>query len=228
MNIKSKKLLVVFAVVLIATVIAPIRSNAGLQANKGGTSLVNTTASQFFDGMRKMEIQYGTLGKNAVLDDKYLDTTNNGIDVHMALNTEWGTVALLTDSAFGVGKGISGTGNESTSTGNESGVYNLADKKGEYTATYYSNSTLYECNEKIVKSDGRYFNSYSSSMSERSGDALNCRGWLGTSYYLHINNSNSSIIYRRGNGGLFGFYYWNGESNGYFTSRAVVVCGENL
>ena len=78
MNIKSKKLLVVFAVVLIATVIAPIRSNAGLQANKGGTSLTYTTASQFFDGMRKMETKYGTLGKEAVLNDKYLDTTNNG------------------------------------------------------------------------------------------------------------------------------------------------------
>ena len=122
MNIKSKKLLVVFAVVLIATVIAPIRSNAGLQANKGGTSLTNTNASQFFDGMRKMETKYGTLGKEAVLNDKYLDTTNNGIDVHMALNTEWGTVALLTDSAFGVGNVVLGT---STSTGNESGIYDI-------------------------------------------------------------------------------------------------------
>lgn len=226
MNIKSKKLLVVFAVVLIATVIAPIRSNAGLQANKGGTSLVDTTASQFFDGMRKMETKYGTLGKEAVLNDKYLDTTNNGIDVHMALNTEWGTVALLTDSAFGVGKGIAGTSNNSTSTGNESGVYNLAYENHEYTATYYSYGSLRDCNEKIGNADGRYFNFYSSSMSERSGDALNCFCWLRTSYGSKIGDYN--IIYSRGYNGLFGFGAGQGVSTTYMTSRAVVVCGENL
>ena len=223
MNIKSKKLLVVFAVVLIATVIAPIRSNAGLQANKGGTSLTYTTASQFFDGMRKMETKYGTLGKEAVLNDKYLDTTNNGIDVHMALNTEWGTVALLTDSAFGVGKRIAGTSNESTSTGNESGVYNLANGMSEYTATIMSNHCNETESEKIVNSDERYFNNC---VSGKSGDALNCSGWLGTN--MNSTTSNSYIIYRRGINGLFGFYYSSGKSDQYNSSRAVVVCGENL
>lgn len=226
MNIKSKKLLVVFAVVLITTVIAPIRSNAGLQANKGGTSLVDTTASQFFDGMRKMETKYGTLGKEAVLNDKYLDTTNNGIDVHMALNTEWGTVALLTDSAFGVGKGIAETSNNSTSTGNESGVYKFADGNYEFTVTYFSDAPKNFYNEKIENADGRYFNFYSPSMGERSGDALNCRGWLSTPYYSWIGSSAS--IYIRGYCGLFGFSSGDGRSSAFISSRAVVVCGENL
>lgn len=223
MNIKSKKLLVVFAVALITTVIAPIRSNAGLQANKGGTSLVRTTASQFFDGMRKMETKYGTLGKEAVLNDKYLDTTNNGIDVHMALNTEWGTVALLTDSAFGVGKGIEGTDNNITSTGNESGVYGLANGISEYTATIMSNHGNVTDNEKIVNSDERYFNNCDSG---KSGDALNCSGWLGTNTYS--TTSYSYIIYMRGIYGMFGFDSSNGGSSQYSGSRAVVVCGENL
>ena len=223
MNIKSKKLLVVFAVVLIATVIAPIRSNAGLQANKGGTSLTYTTASQFFDGMRKMETKYGTLGKEAVLNDKYLDTTNNGIDVHMVLNTEWGTVAMLTDSAFGVGKGIAGTSNESTSTGNESGVYNLANGMSEYTATIMTNRYVDTRNEKIVNSDERYFNNCDS---KKSGDALSCSGWLGAG--RDSTTSYSYIIYTRGISGLFGFDSSNGASYQYSGSRAVVVCGENL
>ena len=223
MNIKSKKLLVVFAVALITTVIAPIRSNAGLQANKGGTSLVNTTASQFFDGMRKMEIQYGTLGKNAVLNDKYLDTTNNGIDVHMALSTEWGTVALLTDSAFGVGKGISGTSNSSTSTGNESGVYDLANEKKEYVSTIYGSGLYYNVN-KIILSAARYSNNYSGV--SHLGDAKNCSKWL-------LANTDSwcyeaSPVLVRGTEGLFGSFYSRGDSEVNFTSRAVVVCGENL
>lgn len=226
MNIKSKKLLVVFAVALITTVIAPIRSNAGLQANKGGTSLVNTTASQFFDGMRKMEIQYGTLGKNAVLDDKYLDTTNNGIDVHMALNTEWGTVALLTDSAFGVGKEISGENNK-TSTGNESGVYGLANGISEYTATFVINASGINDNNRIIgKADNRYFNNYWA-IDKKKGDAFECVNWLGGTYYNN-NVYADSFVFKRNFGGIFGCDTDSGRKYSSFGSRAVVVCGENL
>lgn len=224
MNIKSKKLLVVFAVVLITTVIAPIRSNAGLQANKGGTSLVNTTASQFFDGMRKMETKYGTLGKEAVLNDKYLDTTNNGIDVHMVLNTEWGTIALLTDSAFGVGKGIAGSSNNSTSTGNESGVYNLANGKYENVASSFSGTS--NTFDKVMRgSDSRYYNNYSSSIF-KSGDAINCEQWLSAG--KHEWSDYDYPIFTRGDNGLFGFGRGTGRDNIYYTTRAVVVCGENL
>lgn len=223
MNIKSKKLLVVFAVALITTVIAPIRSNAGLQANKGGKSLINTNASQFFDGMRKMETKYGTLGKEAVLNDKYLDTTNNGIDVHMVLNTEWGTVALLTDSAFGVGKGIAGSSNNSTSTGNESGVYNLADGKEEYVSTIYKGSSDNE--KKIVQADSRYSNDYYRDIILRLGDALECRTWFDAVFSQE--SSNSYPVLKRGASGLFSYYSAGGDDYNR-SSRAVVVCGENL
>lgn len=226
MNIKSKKLLVVFAVVLITTVIAPIRSNAGLQANKGGTSLTYTTASQFFDGMRKMETKYGTLGKEAVLNDKYLDTTNNGIDVHMALNTEWGTVALLTDSAFGVGKGISGENNK-TSTGNESGVYGLANGISEYTATFVINAGgINDDNRKIGNADNRYFNNYWG-IDKKTGDAFECVRWLGGTYYNNNVNANN-FVFKRNFGGIFGYDTDSGRIYSSFGSRAVVVCGENL
>lgn len=222
MNIKGKKLLIVFLMVAMAVVIAPNKSNAGLQANKGGTSLTNTTASQFFDGIRKMETKYGTLGKEAVLNDKYLDTTNNGIDVHMVLNTEWGTVALLTDSIFGVGKGISGTNNNSTSTGNESGVYGLASGEQEYVSTIYKGSSDNE--EKIVQSDSRYSNDYRD-IKLRLGDALECKKWFGAMLYQE--SSNSYPVLKRGSGELFSFYS-SGGSDSSRSTRAVVVCGENL
>ncbi len=225
MNIKSKKLLVVFAVVLITTVIAPIRSNAGLQANKGGKSLTNTNASQFFDGMRKMEIQYGTLGKNAVLNDKYLDTTNNGIDVHMALNTEWGTVALLMDSGFGIGKSVF-TILDKSSTGNESGIYGLANETTEYVAGLNKQIPVSNQTQNIWNADSRYYNMYASDKEIKIGDAFECNEWgascSGGSGMYGRNYYSSGYSY------VFGRYKCQG--NGYydFTSRAVVVCGENL
>lgn len=221
MNIKSKKLLVVFAVALIATVIAPIRSNAGLQANKGGTSLTYTTASQFFDGMRKMEIQYGTLGKNAVLDDKYLDTTNNGIDVHMALNTEWGTVALLTDSAFGVGKGVLGT---STSTGNESGICGLGNGVTEFVAGLRKNATPVSEIKNICNADSRYCNMYASENEIKIGDALECKWGSGSSSGFTMYGRKT----RYDKKSIFNYIKFNGGKDSNCTSRAVVVCGENL
>lgn len=134
MNIKGKKLLIVFLMVAMAVVIAPNKSNAGLQANKGGTSLVGPSISMFFSGSRRMESQYGTLGLNTNLSNNLIDIQGNGIDSHMILNTEWGTVAMLADSSFGIGKEISGK-SDKTSTGNESGIYQLANGKFEYTAS---------------------------------------------------------------------------------------------
>lgn len=224
MNIKSKKLLVVFAVVLIATVIAPIRSNAGLQANKGGTSLVNMSASGFFKGSRFMETQYGTLGKNAVFDDKYVDTTGNGIDSHMILNTEWGTVAMLTASSFGAGKEITGN-SDSTSTGNESGIYNLANGMSEYTATVDNSEK--NGNGLLQNADSRYFNLYSSWYTTYKGDATECVKWLGATI-AYKNNIETYPSFYRGINALFGYDINDAYGFSNITSRAVAVCGENL
>ncbi len=220
--IKNKKILIITFTIIVSMLLMPNKSKAGLQANKGGTSLVNATADQFFTGIRKMETQYGTLGKSANLDSKALDTTENGIDAHMALNTEWGTVALLTDSIFGVGTSISGTSN-ATSTGNESGVYNLADGKYEDVAVimYGGGTTGYS--KTIYSSDRRYSNSYQNNTTRKPGDALGCRKWLGTNA---ITWPSSNIhIFARGYGGLFGFGAATGGADSYIGSRAVVVCG---
>lgn len=220
--IKNKKILIMISLIIAFMLLMPNKSKAGLQANKGGTSLVNVIADSFFEGIRKMETQYGTLGKNANLDSKYLDTTKNGIDAHMALNTEWGTVALLTDSVFGVGKSISGT-SDKTSTGNESGVYNLANGKYEYVATVFAGSI--GSNNKIIgSSDARYYNSYVAGVSRKSGDALNCQNWLGASA---CNTISTYWLYIRGYN-LFGYNTGNGGINQDFGSRAVVVCGNGL
>ena len=100
MNIKKQKIIMVIIAIL-SIIVMPNMSQAGLQANKGGTRLTNITSNNFFIAIRKMETQYGTLGKNAILDTTtYLDSTKNGIDSHMILNTEYGTIAILAKSKY--------------------------------------------------------------------------------------------------------------------------------
>ena len=129
---------------------------------------------------------------------------------------------MLTDSAFGVGKGISGRSNESTSTGNESGLYDLAYRNQEYVSTIYKGSLYNE--KKIVQADSRYSNDYRD-ISLRLGDALECKSWL--SAENHQESSNAAPVLKRGDSGLFSYYTYGGADYNR-SSRAVVVCGENL
>lgn len=78
----KNKLIIVILLILTIIMITP-NSYAGLQANKGGKSLNNTTASAFYGLIQGMESSTGTL---AVSPD---GTNGNGIDCHMILNTEW-------------------------------------------------------------------------------------------------------------------------------------------
>ena len=121
MNIKKQKIIMVIIAIL-SIIVMPNMSQAGLQANKGGTRLTNITSNNFFIAIRKMETQYGTLGKNAILDTTtYLDSTKNGIDSHMILNTEFGTIGILAYSEYG----NKPNSTDNSTTKNESGVYNL-------------------------------------------------------------------------------------------------------
>ena len=135
MKKKAKSILILMVIVIIAIIAMPNKSNAGLQANKGGTTLTSTTADDFFKAIRRMETQYGTLGKEAQLNDEYIDTTQNGIDSHMMLNTEYGTTEILSYSKYGSVT----TGSNTTTSGNNSGIYNLGIGKFTYVAGIFSN-----------------------------------------------------------------------------------------
>lgn len=225
---KNKKMMLVsMLIVMVAILIIPGKVHAAYQS-KPGNALISSSPDDVFIKCRKMEIDGGVLGLNENIDETtYRGTTNNGIDVHMALNTEWGTMALLADSAYGIGKDISGTDNTKTSTGNATGIYNLADSICELVATNYE-GTSSKYNEKFRSTDPRYFNNYTSTTS-KAGDALNCRGWLSA-------NGNAWLqrdipVLSRGYYGLFGFSYFNGvnaNGNNRNSSRAVVVCGAGL
>lgn len=225
MNIKSKKIMSMMIIAVLVIIGAPHLSQAGLQANKGGTSLVDVTANVFFQEIRKMETQYGTLGKNAILDTvTYLDSTKNGIDSHMILNTEYGTIAILTKSKYGQDSSSS----NDTTTGNESGVFRL----GGYGSVYENVAGIYtstnEYTNIIGSADARYYNKYDSEIS-KPGDAMGI-----FTRWKHYPSSSRPIL-RRGtwfdmcnsevDEGKGRFY---SDSYRYVGTRAVVVCGTGI
>lgn len=216
MNKKLKNKLILIAIAIICIIAMPNKSNAGLQANKGGTSLVSTTANDFFKTIRRMETQYGTLGKDAQLNDKYVDTTENGIDCHMALNTEWGAAGILAYSMYGTIP----TSSNDTTTGNASGIYQMGYSKYEYVAGIYSTTNSYT--NIIESADSRYYNKYESSGTTIAGDGLGKFG------YSIDTLSASYPIFERSSSGVLYSYSISGSSDSNYGSRAVVVCGAGL
>lgn len=224
MKIKNvKKYLVIILISMILFIINPTFSQAALQANKGGKSL-STNANNFFKGMREMETYGGTLGKSANLDTTtYLDSSKNGIDVHMILNTEWGTAAMLAASKYGSApRGRS----DASTTGNETGIYQMANTPCEFVAGIkdYSNDYI----STIKSADPRYYNLYTTSF-QIYGDGMDeCMHWLdaGAAWYA----DKSKPIYVRGFAGIFDYRPdpGYGQNLGRVCSRAAVVCGAGL
>ena len=226
---KSKKILSMFILIITIIGLSTI-SNAALESKARQTSW-KSSANDEFTNIRKMEKIGGTLGQNANINGTtYLDSSNNGIDVHMALATEWGGAALLAISDYGAfnikGKAVDKGTKVATTTGNITGVFQMADDSAEYVAGLFKNGSN-NYTSTIYSADSRYRNEYTTTSSEyHKGDALyQTAGWYsGGKGYA---NSNNPIFYRYN--GLFGFGAGNGiSSNANYGSgyaRAVVVCG---
>ena len=132
---KKLKILVVLMTILITTNV-----HAALQSRPGLDAKANMTASGFFKLMREMEAEGGSFGLNATFAEnattgEYEETSeSNNIDTHMCKNTEWGTVVMLSASAYGAGNGKVSTsysastktyGVTASTTGNESGIFGM-------------------------------------------------------------------------------------------------------
>ena len=230
--IPIRTMIIIFFITLLTM---SLTVKAGYQANKGENS-VSATADNLFIGIRKMES--GVLNKQMELDEKngtYKDSSGNGIDCHMILNTEWGTAAMLAQSAYGGSPTVA----SDTTTKNESGIYYMVgadnspqntNDRWEFVAGIYggaSNGFM----QTISKADPRYYNSYTTDINKTyKGDTLREITWLsgprvGTDYPVFTRG------YKRE---LFGFCASNGnialqgEPNQYLGSRAAVVCGVGL
>ena len=217
MKINKINLLVIFLVSVIIIFGYRNCSNAGLQANRGGQSLTNGRAGTYFDEIRKMETKNGTLGKEAELDEKYLDTTHNGIDAHMSLSTEYGAACILAYSKYGYK-----AGKKDTTSGNETGIYQLASGKSEYFAGIADPKTLIsKANLKqIAIADSRYYNNYSSGGSKLGDGFILTNGAVPKDWPNIIMHGYGLLSVSTG--------HYGGAGSEYYGARATVVSGKNL
>lgn len=202
-----KKGKIIITGVFLLTIAITGNVNAVLQSRPDGTSVVNKTADQFFTMIRNMEAEGGSLGLKAnITNGSYLDTSNNGVDVHMAKNTEWGAAALLAASSYG--QAGSGTitfeeeeENGSATTGNQTGIFQMADRTYEYVAGTWNNE-LKSYNSIIFNADSRYKDIYTARVSKPGDATLETAKWKGASYADSV--TSSYPVFRRGIDALFG------------------------
>lgn len=223
---KKKILLIPISAIILGTMFTTT-VQAALQSRPGVKSLTGKEANYFFEEIRKMEAEGGTLGKNANIDmsenGSYLDSSNNGLDVHMAKNTEWGTAAMLSASAYG--EAPTGRSDAST-TGNATGIYQMADGTYEYVTGIYN--TSYQYMSKIKEADGRYRDEYTGTGTTfaKAGDATKLERWKGASHSTFVHPGYP--VFSRSITALFGYSNSYGTSLNGTGTRAVVVLGGGL
>ena len=235
-NTKALKILVIlFAIILIMAMLMPTAFAASnLQSNPTtGSSLQKKYASEWMIPIRNMEQGYANSGASEELNADATSKTSNDIDVHMMKTTEYGAMAILSASEYGIGNKVTTTaqGNNSGSlTGNKTGVI-IDTKVWECTASTAGDD--FTVSDKKINEI--YYNKYSvSEESARGGDALiDCMEWHNSAAGKWPQRSNGGIL--RGNGGLFsfgnygygGYYYYspNHAGSGTWCARGVAVCG---
>ena len=174
--------------------------------------------------------------------------TSNGInqtDAHMMKNIEWGAVAYLKQSIYGLGitdittnsydfytGGGTGTSYKTnigqSTTGNITGVYDMSGGSWEYVIGNY-NKTAGESGLTISTISTQHIDIYSGTSVSAShlGDALGeTAGWYsdGASF---VNSSNPWLVrggmcFNGDDAGVFDFYCYSGVGNQYYAFRVVL------
>ena len=111
-----------------------------------------------------------------------IDDSNN-FDTHLMKNIEWGAVCYLAESKYGINKEIQGNaslisgkgGILSTTTGNETGIYDMAGQNAEFVSAYYNLGTDNQDLKKYtnaIKFDKKYVDIYNSYGTDNYGDCI--------------------------------------------------------
>lgn len=213
-------------------------------------SMIDYDFNQILYHCRRMENQniYGwkaqtgtLLNTGDILDD------NNNFDTHLIKNVEWGSVAYLSQSKYGINKKISTNtsqvsgkgGISSTTTGNETGIYDMAGQNSEYVSAYFHSTTNNYILDKyinMVKFDDKYKDKYTAYSSDNFGEAIYetssksalKNGWYGSE--TTFANSSYPFIIRGGkldNGNIYNFSAFSGEK-GYYGFRATIVTSTDV
>ena len=201
-------------------------STSAITVKPNVTSLVNQTLSSFFTAIQNVKTTYGI----------------NNADSHMMKNMEWGAVAYLKQSKYGLGTtDIAVNTNSSyytgggtsdayktnvaqSTTGNIYGVYDMSGGAWEYVMGNYND---------IISMAGfssmpaaKYYDKYTSSTGKTGDATTETSGWYGD--HAEFPDSTDSWFVRGGsynfgtNAGVFYFSITNGVSFGFCSTRAVL------
>ena len=190
------------------------------------TSSRSQTLSSFFTAIQNVKTIYGI----------------NNADSHMLKNMEWGAVAYLKQSKYGLGTTdiavnknsnfYTGGGQSDayktnvaqSTTGNIYGVYDMSGGAWEYVMGNY-NDTISKAGFSSMPA-AKYYDKYTSSTG-KTGDAITeTSGWYGD--HAEFPDSTDSWFVRGGsynfgtNAGVFYFSITNGVSFGFSSARAVL------
>ncbi len=218
----TRKIASIFLLVTILGIFFSINVQAQYQSRPDGTVLTNKTADEFFTGIRNMGADGGTIGTK----DK--NSGSDGVDVHMIKNIEWGAAALLSASGYGNAPANS---SEETTTGNETGIYGMANGKYEYVAgicTYNSSqikstSNIYKIYDGYSYLRDVYSHDSSSTFAEKRGEATVSTERWSRGYNGNKIDTDYRLFIRGYQGRIFGYGRSSGGTNSSYTSRAVLV-----
>ena len=250
---KLKILAIICALVMATNVHAALQSRPGIDAKKG------LSISDYFMRIREMEAKEGALGLNATFaknttTQEYEETSvSNNIDIHMCKNTEWGAVAMLSDSNYGAKHANITSQNSNkiydvsaSTTGNITGIFGINGgiAKTEYVAAGIVEKMWDNTTEYLKNSSARYVNSY-----ENGTDKLDYTRYLfGDATYeticfvdtpCYFVNSGGGAVFARGGNSIYGFHCGSGYAGDYpievsnciysqVGSRACVWVGEGI
>ena len=218
----------------------------------GATARRSNTVQSFYYAIASMKQNNNTFGIN----------TDESVDPHMIKGTEWGAIAYLSHSSYGIdgeirlnnssayltGCGASSANAGSSSscgitygstssypqstTGNITGVFDMAGGAGEYTMANFNNN-MKNGGFSSLTMDSKYYNIYTSSavtgctLAECGGQALNeTNGWYtdyttwgaaATPWYVRGGAHNTA------NAGIFSYEGKDGGSGAYRGTRAILT-----
>lgn len=211
-----KKLVTIIIISFIILTASSVVSNAAVEIKRGTTAYISVNISESFDICYNLRNNDSTLG-------------SNNLDPHLATSLDWGAVAYLAQSRYGVNNSSINT----NTTGNQSGVMNM----NGYTQT----ATIFENRKKTSASainyryrleealeDGnlsKYVDVISNNVDSTTsiGRAMaETKNWYGASYsFDNSSNTDYPILIRDS---LFGMPYngTSGWSGADITFRPVI------
>ena len=197
-----------------------------------------------------IKVQPGvTSWRNTTIGDMYTyaKAYSTNLNSHMLKNSEWGAVAYLTESKYGrngekltlndninyitAGAGISANP-EQSSTGNETGIYDLSGGAYEYVAAYYNGSSSLSNGSSFASENGKstkYATAYtgtSANIAYKLGDATyETNGWDDNA--ASFVNSDKMFFNRGGfirNGTTAGVFCYGGTLGNRIDGNSLRMC----